>query len=289
MTLLGLTAATRMIDKPLPIKVFLMVLGTLIVIKRPDIVDKKNRVQSVPTQKLLAQYDYVIIGGGSAGAVLGNRLSENEDCTVLLLEAGADEEVLSDVPYNIGSLFHTSSDWDFKTEPSSNYCLGMNNHQCDWPRGKVLGGTSVLNGMIYIRGNKRDYDSWAALGNEGWDYESVLPYFKVSEDVRAEELDDSPYHHKGGYLTVERFKYNPPMIDYFLDSGEELGYKVHDINGANQTGFSYAYGTLRDGLRCSTAKAFLRPASKRKNLHVSLKSFVEKILVKEGSKNHITF
>lgn len=137
MALLSLTAATRMLVKPLPIKVFLMVLGTLIVIKRPDIVDKTNRVQSVPTQKLLAQYDYVIIGGGSAGAVLGNRLSENEECTVLLLEAGADEEVLSDVPY-LATLYHTSPVWDFKTEPSSNYCLGMNNHQCDWPRGKVF-------------------------------------------------------------------------------------------------------------------------------------------------------
>ncbi|CAL1689131.1 unnamed protein product [Lasius platythorax] len=288
MTLLGLTAATRILDKPLPIKVFLMMLGTLIVIKRPDIVDKKNRVQSVSTQKLLAQYDYVIIGGGSAGAVLGNRLSEDENCTVFLLEAGADEEILSDVPY-VASVYHTSSVWDFKTEPSSNYCLGMNNHQCDWPRGKVLGGSSVLNAMIYIRGNKRDYDSWAALGNEGWDYESVLPYFKVSEDVRAKELVDSLYHHKGGYLTVERFKYNPPIVDYFLDSGKELGYKVHDINGANQTGFSYTYGTLRDGLRCSTAKAFLRPASKRKNLHVSLKSFVEKILVKEDGTSKIAY
>jgi len=141
--------------------------------------------------------------------------------------------------------------------------------------------------MYYIRGNRRDYDSWAALGNAGWDYKSILPYFKKSEDARAEELVDSPYHQEGGYLTIERFRYESPIDDYIIHSGEELGYKVHDVNGENQTGFTYAYGTLRDGLRCSTAKAFLRPVSKRKNLHISLKSFVEKILVEEGSNNYI--
>ena len=151
----------------------------------------------------------------------------------------------------------------------------------------MLGGSSVLNAMLYIRGNKRDYDSWAALGNVGWDYESVLPYFKRSEDARVKELANSPYHKKNGYLTVEYFKYNPPIADYIVHSGEELGYKVHDVNGANQTGFTHSFGTLRDGLRCSTAKAYLRPASKRKNLYVSLESFVEKILVRKGSENLI--
>jgi len=142
-----------------------------------------------------------------------------------------------------------------------------------------------MNGMLYVRGNKKDYDSWAALGNPGWDYESVLPYFKKSEDARAEDIADSPYHQKGGYLTVERSRYELGITDYIFHSGEELGYKVRDINGEIQTGFTQSYYTLRDGLRCDTAKAFLRPASKRKNLHVSLESFVEKILVKEGMKN----
>ncbi|RLU15838.1 hypothetical protein DMN91_011594 [Ooceraea biroi] len=269
---------------PFEVEQFLLVvLWFLIVHLRSDIVDEANRVQSVPTRKLLTEYDYIVIGGGSAGSVIANRLSEDENCNVLLLEAGVDEIVLSDVPIIFPFLQRTFLDWSFKTEPSSNYCLAMQNHQCTWPRGKVLGGSSVLNAMFYVRGNKRDYDSWAALGNAGWDYESVLPYFKKSEDARAEELTNSSYHQKGGYLTVERFKYDPPIVDYIVRSGEELGYKMHDINGENQTGFTYSYGTLRDGLRCSTAKAFLRPASQRKNLHVSLESFVEKILVKEDN------
>ncbi|GAB1864823.1 Glucose dehydrogenase [acceptor] [Camponotus japonicus] len=287
--MLGLDATIDIVAKSASAKVFLTTLGLLIITKRPDIVDKENRVQSVPTIQLLAEYDYVIIGGGSAGAVLANRLSEDKDRTVLLLEAGDDEEVLSDVPNNFGIFFNTASDWNFKTESSSNYCLAMNNHQCNWPLGKVLGGSSVLNAMYYIRGNRRDYDSWAALGNAGWDYKSILPYFKKSEDARAEELVDSSYHQEGGYLTIERFRYESPIDDYIIHSGEELGYKVHDVNGENQTGFTYAYGTLRDGLRCSTAKAFLRSVSKRKNLHISLKSFVEKILVEEDGTSKIAY
>lgn len=139
--------------------------------------------------------------------------------------------------------------------------------------------------MLYVRGNKRDYDSWRALGNVGWDYESVLPYFKKSEDIRVKELLDSPYHQKGGYLKVEHFKYKPILIDYIIRSGEELNYKLLDINGENQTGFTHSYGTLKDGLRYDTAKAFLRPAARRENLHISLQSLVEKIIIKEGLQN----
>jgi len=136
--MLGLDATIDIVAKSASAKVFLTTLGLLIITKRPDIVDKENRVQSVPTIQLLAEYDYVIIGGGSAGAVLANRLSEDKDRTVLLLEAGDDEEVLSDVPNNFGIFFNTASDWNFKTESSSNYCLAMNNHQCNWPLGKVF-------------------------------------------------------------------------------------------------------------------------------------------------------
>lgn len=118
-------------------KIFLTMLGCLIINMRPDIVDEKNRVQSVVTEKLLVNYDYVIIGGGSAGAVLASRLSEDENCTVLLLEAGVDELALTDVPVITGTLKNTILDWKFKTKSSSNYCLAMRNHECEWLRGKV--------------------------------------------------------------------------------------------------------------------------------------------------------
>lgn len=137
----------------------------------------------------------------------------------------------------------------------------------------------MLNAMLYIRGNKKDYDTWEEMGNTGWGYESVLPYFKKSEDMRIEEYQNSSYHGVGGYLTVEYFKHRAPVIDYIVKAGNDMGYNILDTNGPIQSGFTYSHGTLRDGLRCSTAKAFLRSASKRKNLHISTLSMAEKILV----------
>nr|XP_031838195.1 glucose dehydrogenase [FAD, quinone]-like [Nomia melanderi]XP_031838196.1 glucose dehydrogenase [FAD, quinone]-like [Nomia melanderi] len=260
----------------------LTLLNALIELYRPDIVDSEHRVKSIPVSELQSHYDYIVIGGGSAGSVVANRLSENSNWTVLLLEAGHDEIPLTDVPA-LWTTFLGSDDltWKYKSEPSDKYCLAMNNHQCVFPRGKVLGGSSVSNAMLYARGNKRDYDNWARLGNRGWDYESVLPYFKKSEDMRIKEYEDSSYHATGGDLTVEYFRYRAPISDYMLTAGPEMGYNRTDYNGAEQTGSSYSQGTLRDGLRCSTAKGFLRSVSKRPNLHVSMNSTVEKILIRK--------
>ncbi|KZC09315.1 Glucose dehydrogenase [acceptor] [Dufourea novaeangliae] len=145
---------------------------------------------------------------------------------------------------------------------------------------KTLGGSSVLNAMLYVRGNRKDYDDWEKLGNPGWNYESVLPYFKKSEDMRIAEFQNSSYHNTGGHLTVEHFRYRTPITNYLVKSGQDMGYDMVDINGPTQTGFTFSHGTLRNGLRCSTAKAFLRSVSKRKNLHVSVLSTAEKILSK---------
>ncbi|CAH0394229.1 unnamed protein product [Bemisia tabaci] len=143
--------------------------------------------------------------------------------------------------------------------------------------GKVLGGSSVLNAMIYARGNARDYDQWAALGNDGWAYADILKYFKKSEDNRNPYLGGTEYHATGGYLTVQEAPWRSPLAAAFVKAGEELGYKNRDINGAQQTGFMIAQGTIRRGSRCSTSKAFLRPVRLRKNLHVSMHSQVTQI------------
>ncbi|XP_012274576.1 glucose dehydrogenase [FAD, quinone]-like [Orussus abietinus] len=284
MTLLGAFSATRIALSYGQEVGFLVFLRFLIVLLRQDILDKENRVEAIPPKELLPSYDFVIVGAGSAGSVLANRLSENQNWTILLLEAGGDETILSEVPLAFPTLQLTSLDWQFKTEPSLGYCQGMIGNRCNWPRGKVLGGSSVLNAMLYVRGNRRDYDLWSDLGNPGWDFESVLPYFKKSEDMTIPELRDSPFHGTGGYLTVERFRYRAPIAGYFLRAGQEMGYREVDVNGPSQAGFALSQGTLRDGLRCSAAKAFLRPASKRRNLHVGTRSTVDRVLVDADSR-----
>lgn len=187
---------------------FLAFLRLLIFLYRPDIVDRGHRIHAQPTSELLSHYDFIIVGAGSAGSVLANRLTENSNWTVLLLEAGGDETLLSDVPVIFPTLQLSDLDWQFKTEPSPGYCLGMKDGRCNWPRGKVLGGSSVLNAMLYVRGNRRDYDGWREMGNEGWDYQSVLPYFLKSENCRIPELQGSPYHARGGPMSIERFRYD---------------------------------------------------------------------------------
>ena len=263
---------------------FIIIAQMLIEIYRPDIVDREMRPKDRSISSLNSHYDFIVIGGGSAGAVVASRLSEISNWTVLLLEAGGDETLLSDIPLLLPGLQMSPLDWQFKTEPTANSCLAMNGRRCNWPRGKVLGGTSVLNAMLYIRGNAKDYDRWAALGNKGWSYREVLPYFKKSEDMRVNEYTDSPYHSTGGPLTVEQFAYKSPITRTFLTSLREMGYEKRDLNGEKQTGFMPSHGTVRQGLRCSTAKAFLRPASRRNNLHISMHSHVEKILINKDTK-----
>ncbi len=156
--------------------------------------------------------------------------------------------------------------------------------RCALPFGKVLGGTSVLNSMIYARGNRKDYDGWADMGNTGWSYENVLPYFIKSEDNRNAYLAETPYHGKGGYLTVTETPYRTPLASAFVEAGVEMGYSHRDINGEFATGFMFAQTTTREGSRCSTAKAFLRPVRNRNNLHVSLNSMVTKILFDDNKR-----
>lgn len=281
----GSTAVKTMVSSSRIMFGLLPGLGSLILLRmavhlyRPDIEDAENRVR--PVENVYDCYDFIIVGAGSGGSVLASRLSENPDWKILLLEAGQDENVLADLPMLFPTLQTSSIDWQFLTEPSDSYCLSMVDKRCKWPRGKVLGGSSVLNAMLYIRGNKKDYDNWANMGNTGWSYEEVLPYFIRAEDMRIPEYQNNPYHGEGGPLTVEHFNDEQPITRDILKAGEQLGYKILDVNGVYQTGFTRSHATVKHGLRCSTAKGYLRPAAKRHNLHVSVHSLVEKVLIDE--------
>lgn len=218
------------------------------------------------TGQWLREYDYIIVGAGSAGSVLANRLSEDPHLSVLLLEAGGNENLLSDIPIAYQLLQKTKLDWNYQTERQRDACFGLRGRSSFWPRGKVLGGTSVLNVMLYTRGNPNDYDAWPT----GWRWADVYPYFLKSENNLDFDIATNGFHsHRRGYLDVRRTPYVTPLGRAFVESAHELGYpKLVDLNGPSQSGFAIPQTTNRNGARCSTSKAFLHPVYKRPNLHI---------------------
>ena len=230
-------------------------------------------------------FDYIVIGAGSAGCVLANRLSADADCTVLLLEAGGrDSNPLVRLPMLMGKLMHSGLyNWHYHTLPEPH----LNDRQIYWPRGKALGGTSTINGMIYVRGNAQDYDRWAQMGNKGWSYEEVLPLFRKSES-HVQRHDD--YHGTDGPLTVCRARGRNPLFDVFVEAGRQAGHGVtDDFNGAQQEGFGRYDFTIRNGKRWSTASAFLRPAMHRPNLMVEINALTHRIIVENGRATGVAF
>ncbi|CAH0387967.1 unnamed protein product [Bemisia tabaci] len=258
---------------------FMLFMGLLEVFIRSqcDLEDPCGRPESrsLPDR----EYDFIVVGGGSAGAVVANRLSEVPYWRVLLIEAGGNEPTGTQIPSMFLNFLGSDIDWRYSTEPEDMACLNENERRCYWPRGKVLGGTSVLNGMMYMRGSRRDYDDWAVAGNPGWSYQDVLPYFLKSEDNLQASVMDPGYHGVGGYLTVTQFPYHPPLSHALLQAGLEMGYEIRDLNGVQHTGFAIAQTTSRNGSRLSSAKAFLRPVKERPNLHVLLNSTVTRVLI----------
>ncbi|MEO8763128.1 MAG: GMC family oxidoreductase N-terminal domain-containing protein [Ginsengibacter sp.] len=223
------------------------------------------------------QFDYIIIGAGSAGCVLASRLTENAACRVLLLEAGGKGTPLMNIPGAYGTLHRSSVDWAFQTEPQTN----VNNRKIFIPRGRVLGGCSSTNAMAYVRGNQEDYNEWASLGNKGWSYDEVLPYFKKSEH---HERFDEPFHSNQGLLNVCFAQYPSPLDTIFLDACAEAGIPYNeDYNGEVQLGASMLQYTIKNNRRHSTATAFLKPAMARPNLTVRTKLVVNQIIIEKDA------
>jgi choline dehydrogenase len=228
--------------------------------------------------------DFVVVGAGSAGCAVAARLSEDPAIRVLLLEAGGeDKNRWIHIPLGFGKTFADPSvNWCYETEPDP----GAADRRVFWPRGKVLGGSSSINGMVYIRGQAEDFDHWRQLGNTGWSFEDVLPYFKSSENqVRGAD----GFHGIGGPLCVSDVEQHP-ICEAFIAAATELGFpRNDDFNGASQDGVGYHQTTTRNGRRCSTAVGYLRPAMRRPNLRVITEALTEKIRFEGRRATGVTF
>ncbi|KQZ68773.1 GMC family oxidoreductase [Nocardioides sp. Root151] len=230
-------------------------------------------------------FDYVIVGAGSAGAVLANRLSEDVDTTVLLLEAGppADADEIS-IPAAFATLIKTRWDWNYRTSEQKQ----LHNRRGDWPRMKALGGCSSMNAMIYIRGNRADYDTWRDdYGATGWGYDDVLPYFRKAEgNTRL----GGKFHGQDGPLHVEDRRYTHPLTEAWVESAVASGFKpTDDFNGPEQEGVGLYQVTCRNGRRWSTARAYLDPAADRPNLTIRTGAFAERVIVEGGRAKGVAY
>ena len=224
------------------------------------------------------EYDYIVIGAGSAGCVLANRLSASGKYNVLVLEAGKRSNFLSQFPISFALLLdNPAANWRFRSEPEE----GTANRAIPVPRGKVLGGSSAINGMVYVRGQPLDYDTWAQQGNRGWDFDTVKNYFRKLEDF---ERGDDGIRGEGGPIHISECKDESPLYDAWIAAGAEIGVPYNfDYNGANQEGMCKTQTTIRKGKRASAAAGELRPAMKRSNLRGEAEVLVEQVLL-EGKR-----
>lgn len=221
----------------------------------------------------MAEFDYIVVGAGSAGCVLANRLTEDGTSTVLLLEAGGkDTSPMIHIPVGYATtLKDPKVNWLYETEPDP----GTHDRVHTWPRGKVLGGSSSINGLLYIRGQRQDYDGWAQLGLRGWSYDDLHPYFLRSQHQERDGMDG---HAKGGPLNVSDVTEKHPVSDAVIEAGKAMGLPHRDVNGEDQEGVAYYQLTVKNGRRCSAAVAYLNPAKKRQNLQIETKALASKVV-----------
>ncbi|KAH8408797.1 hypothetical protein KR009_000117 [Drosophila setifemur] len=232
-----------------------------------------------------SQYDFIVVGAGTAGCALAARLSENPQWRVLLLEAGGPENYAMDIPIAAHLLQLGEINWKYQTEPSQSYCLAMNNNRCNWPRGKVMGGSSVLNYMMYTRGNRRDYDRWAALGNPGWSYKDVLPYFKKYEGSSVPDAEEGLVGRRGP-VKVSYSDTRTRIADAFVQASQAGGLPRGDYNGQSQIRVSYLQANIYNETRWSSNRAYLYPLKgKRSNLHIKKNALVTKVLIDPQTKS----
>ncbi|XP_015907095.2 glucose dehydrogenase [FAD, quinone]-like [Parasteatoda tepidariorum] len=250
---------------------------------------KKQKHSPNTASDVKKSYDYVIIGAGSAGSVLANRLSANPCVSVVVLEAGSTPPILTEIPSAERFFVHSSIDWDFESVPQQRSGQNLKERKVRYASGKVLGGSSVLNDVQYSRGNPQNYDDWESMGAKGWAYKDVYKYFLKLEDNRDPEYANDGYHSVGGPQTVSKPNYNPELKKHIFEAAKSLNIPVTDSNSPHQLGIYDLQGTLRDGQLCSTAKGYLVPADSRSNLDIVKDAFVRKIIIKNGVATDVEF